>query len=67
LVEVAAGLFQRGTAGEMLTGRFRDRVVCVLDYSYTTTSANGQGQTTSTTNDCHASGPCRTCWPGWRR
>jgi hypothetical protein len=53
LVEVAAGLFPRGNAGEMLTGGFRDRGVCVLDYSYTTTSVNGQGQTTSTTHDCH--------------
>jgi hypothetical protein len=53
LVEVAAGLFQRGKAGEMLTGAFRDRGVCVLDYSYTTTSSNGQGQTNSTTHDCH--------------
>jgi hypothetical protein len=48
LVEVAARLFQRGRAGEMVTGGFRDRGVCVLDYSYKT----GQGQTTST-NHCH--------------
>ncbi|HEY0689600.1 MAG TPA: hypothetical protein VGD71_11195 [Kribbella sp.] len=53
LVEVAAGLFQRGRAGEMVTGGFRDRGVCVLDYSYTTTSTNGQGQTISTNHDCH--------------
>jgi hypothetical protein len=44
LVEVAARLFQRGRAGEMVTGGFRGRGVYVLDYSYTT----GQGQTTST-------------------
>jgi hypothetical protein len=49
LVEVTAGLFQRGKAGEMVAGAFRDRGVCVLDYSYTTTSPNGQGQN----HDCH--------------
>lgn len=52
LAEVAAGLFQRGTAVGMVAGDFRGRGVCALDYQYTTTSSNGE-TTTTTTHECH--------------
>jgi hypothetical protein len=53
LADVAASVFQRGRPGAMAAGAFRDRQVCCLDYSYVTTSTDGQGRTTSTTHRCH--------------
>jgi hypothetical protein len=50
LVEVAAGIYQRGKPGEMLAGDFRGRGMCALDYTYTTTSTGSDGQTTTTTH-----------------
>lgn len=45
LMEVAARLFQRGRPGEMFAGDFRGRGLCVLEYTYTTSSgSNGQTQ-----------------------
>ena len=50
LIEVAAGIYQRGKPGEMFAGDFRGRGMCALDYSYTTTSTGSDGQTTTTTH-----------------
>jgi hypothetical protein len=50
LVQVAAGLYQRGKPGEMIAGDFRGRGMCALDYTYTTTSTGSDGQTQTTTH-----------------
>src|SRR5689334_18429196 len=51
LVDVAAGIYQRGRPGEMVAGDFRGRGMCALDYTYTTTTSSGpDGQTTTTTH-----------------
>lgn len=48
LSDVAAGIFQRGRPGVMVTGDFRGRGMCALDYTYTT--SNGK---TTTTHQVH--------------
>jgi hypothetical protein len=42
LIKVAARLFQRGRPGEMFVGDFRGRGLCVLEYTYTTSSDDSQ-------------------------
>jgi hypothetical protein len=48
LAEIAGTVFQRGRPDEMVTGDFRGRGMCAFDYTYTTTTSNGQ-----TTTTCH--------------
>jgi hypothetical protein len=48
LIEVAARLYQRGRPGEMFAGDFRGRGLCVLEYTYTTSSGSNGGTQTHT-------------------
>ncbi|TWD78993.1 hypothetical protein FB561_0041 [Kribbella amoyensis] len=53
LIQAAIDLWRNGKPGQMLAGDFHGRGMCVLDYSYTTTSSGANGQVTTTTHHVH--------------